>query len=147
MAHGSPALVHPVVHCLVQDPFGRFVLQLRGARKDVDPLLWDTSVGGHVAWGESIEAALTRELREELGVEIQSGKPRFLHRWLHRSNTETELVHSYHLVHAGPFEPEPGDIERLGYFTLHELLTRLASADFTDSLREEIARFLELGDR
>lgn len=32
------------------------------------PGKWDTSVGGHVDLGESVEMALHREVKEELGI-------------------------------------------------------------------------------
>ena len=36
--------------------------------KDIQPGKWDTAVGGHVDYGESVEDALFRETREELGI-------------------------------------------------------------------------------
>ena len=36
--------------------------------EDIQPGKWDTSVGGHVDLGESVEMALHREVKEELGI-------------------------------------------------------------------------------
>lgn len=46
------------------------LLQRRAAQKDSWPLLWDVSVAGHVAAGESAYDAAVREAREELGIEV-----------------------------------------------------------------------------
>ena len=73
--HGNPRLIHLVVHLHVFDPAGRLYLQKRSMRKDTNPGLWDTSVGGHVSAGEMVEDALVREAREELDIDARV--PRF----------------------------------------------------------------------
>jgi len=52
---------------LLLDAEGKMLLGLRSPWKRVWPDLWD-AIGGHVEPGESIEAALVRELNEEIGV-------------------------------------------------------------------------------
>jgi mutator protein MutT len=46
---------------------GRLLLGKRSARRTAYPGVWDLP-GGHVEAGETVEQALVRELREELGV-------------------------------------------------------------------------------
>ena len=55
--------------------------------KDIQPGRWDTSVGGHVDYGEEIEVALRREAREELGLH-DIGLPRLLFRYVFQSRVE-----------------------------------------------------------
>jgi 8-oxo-dGTP diphosphatase len=58
---------------IVQDPEGR-VLVTRRAADAHQGGLWEFP-GGKVEAGEGVEAALARELMEELGVEVQASEP------------------------------------------------------------------------
>jgi isopentenyldiphosphate isomerase len=139
--HGDPRLIHPVVHCIVIDAAGRWLLQLRSRDKDVQPGRWDTSVGGHVAFGETIEAALARELQEEIGLAAAAAAPRFLSRYLMRSAIETELVHTYTCVAAGPFVRQESEIEELRFWAPAAITAALGTGVFTPNFEEEFARY------
>jgi 8-oxo-dGTP diphosphatase len=62
-----------VVAGLVTDPRGRVLLARRTEGRDLAGL-WEFP-GGKVEAGESPEAALVRELREELGIDVELGAP------------------------------------------------------------------------
>jgi len=51
--HGDPGLIHRAVHVLVFNSSGALLLQKRAPGKYIQPGKWDTSVGGHLALGES----------------------------------------------------------------------------------------------
>ena len=57
-----------MVHLHVFNSKGEVYLQRRPDWKDIQPGKWDTSVGGHIDYGEEPEQALVREVREELGI-------------------------------------------------------------------------------
>ena len=61
-------LLHRAVHVFVVNRHGELLLQKRSRFKDVHPDLWDSSVAGHLDSGESYEAAVIRELGEEMGI-------------------------------------------------------------------------------
>lgn len=71
-ASAADRVVH-VVAGLIRDPRGRILLARRTEGRDLAGL-WEFP-GGKVEAGENAEAALARELREELGIEAEVGEP------------------------------------------------------------------------
>ena len=140
-AHGDPSLLHPVVHCLVVDSRDRLLLQLRSKNKDIQPGKWDTSVGGHVALGESVEAAVERELSEEIGVDARSHPLEFLYRYLMRNDIESELVHTYRCRCGGPFVRPEGEIEELRFWNPAEIDAAIGTGLLTPNFEDEYRRF------
>jgi isopentenyldiphosphate isomerase len=143
--HGNPRLVHPVVHCLVCNARGEILLQLRSQTKDVQPGRWDTSVGGHVGLDETIDAAVRREMREELGLDPELTPPRFLYRYVMRSELETELVHTFACDSEGPFRAEPGDIDAVHFWSPEQIVGALGSGVLTPNFEDEFRRFRAQG--
>lgn len=88
--HNGSKLLHPVVHLHVFSSKGDLYLQKRPEWKDIQPGKWDTAVGGHVDLGESVDIALKREVREELG--ITDFIPEHLTSYVFESARERELV-------------------------------------------------------
>ena len=62
-------LWHRHVSCWIMNSKGKILLQKRSSNKTRNPNKW-SKTGGHVATGESVQNALLREIREELGVKI-----------------------------------------------------------------------------
>jgi isopentenyldiphosphate isomerase len=141
--HGNPALMHPVVHCLVEDDKGRLLLQHRSLTKDIQPGRWDTSVGGHVLFGESIEDAVLREVEEELGNRVTLTALTFYYQYVMQSDVETELVHTFGWKSNGPFRIEAGEASELRFFTQTEIEHRLGTGFFTPNFEDEFRRYRE----
>lgn len=137
--HSDPALLHPVVHCLIRNRQGRWLLQLRSIQKDIQPGKWDTSVGGHIQHGESVEEALEREVGEEIGLHIRAADCRFLHSYTHSNQRESELVYTYTCVSEGPFTPQASEVDELRFWTVEEIQARLGEGIFTPNFAEEFA--------
>jgi len=142
--HGNPDLIQMVVHLHLFGRDGRLYLQKRAATKDRFPGRWDTSVGGHVAPGETPDQAIRRETREELGIDLsdQPGPAR-LHRltrlepYIYSDEVETEYVVPYRLIYAGSIDPNPEEVQEGAYFEVEEVGRRLRKRpdDFTPHFR------------
>jgi isopentenyldiphosphate isomerase len=140
LVHGNPALIHRSVHILVVSPEGRLLLQKRSMRKDTQPGKWDTSVGGHVGFGQSYEEAARREAEEELG--LRPDELLFLYPSRIRNAVESENIHTFLHISSGPFRPEPGEIDELRFWSRKEISEALGSGAFTSNFEEEFALFL-----
>lgn len=138
--HANTFLLHPVVHLHVFNSKGELYLQKRSVCKIIQPGMWDTSVGGHVEYGEDIETALFRETREELG--IIDFDPQFLCKYLFRSHVEEELVYVYKTVYDGVIVPDKSEIDDGRFWTIEDILSKIGSDVFTPNFEHEAVRFL-----
>jgi len=136
--HGDPALAHRAVHVLVRNAAGAFFLQRRSRRKAICPGLWDSSVGGHVAPGESYEAAARREMDEEIG--LRQVALRRVHDYVWRTDVETEHVRTFIVVAEGPFRLRRDEIEEGRFWTVGELRRAAGTGVLTPNLEEELRR-------
>ena len=87
----DPRLIHREIAVLVHRD-GELVWQLRSARKTVMALTWDIACAGHVSAGEQPPAAAHRELREELGFDLELAP---LERRLVRAPNETYFAYVF----------------------------------------------------
>ena len=127
--HGNPDLIQAVVHLHLFDRSGRMYLQKRSATKDRYPGRWDSSVGGHVAPGESPDQAIRREAREELGIDLSEptevAELRRLSPYIYSDEFETEYVVPYRLLTAILPRPNPEEVEAGEFFEVEEVRKRL----------------------
>ncbi|MDR1814891.1 MAG: NUDIX domain-containing protein [Tannerella sp.] len=133
--HGGAKLLHPVVHLHLFNGVGELYLQKRPHYKDIEPDKWDTSVGGHVDYGESIEEALRREAYEELGV-----SDFIFHKlaaYIFESNIEKEYVHSFITVYDGNVRPDPHELADGRFWKLTEISKMLGNYFFTPNFENE----------
>ncbi len=61
---------HKIVHLCILNSEGKLLSQQRSANKYSFPLYWDVTVGGSSILNENENQAMTRELKEELGIDI-----------------------------------------------------------------------------
>lgn len=136
---GHSKLLHPVVHLHVFNSAGELYLQQRPAWKDIQPDKWDTAVGGHVDLGESVEQALRREAREELG--IAGFTPQLVDRYVFESSRERELVFTFRTVYDGPVTPSD-ELAGGRFWSVAEIREHLGRGIFTPNFEGEVEKVL-----
>jgi mutator protein MutT len=137
--HGNPSLIHKVVHVLVSNGKGGLFLQKRAMSKSVAPGKWDTSVGGHVNSGETIEEALIRETQEELGIRPEH--PEFLYSYIHSNPYEKELVYTYLCSYDGAINFNKIEIDDVRLWSLDEIKRNIGKNILSENFEHEFRMF------
>ena len=139
--HSGSKLLHPVVHLHLFDSAGRIYLQQRPLWKDIQPGKWDTAVGGHIDYGETVEEALLRETREELGLTGVSTT--FLLQYVFESEREKELVHVFRAIYDGEVRPSD-ELDGGRFWTMEELNEAFGKGVFTPNFEQEFQKIAKL---
>ena len=108
-------LLHRAVHVLVFNARGQVFLQKRSMLKDTAQGKWDSSASGHLDAGEDYDPCAVRELREEIGLQLDRVPERIL-RLAACAETGQEFVWVYRSASEGPFVLHPEEIERGDWF-------------------------------
>ena len=137
-AHEGSKVLHPVVHLHVIDRFGRIFLQKRSATKDLLPGLWDTAVGGHVSYGESVLEALFREAREEIG--LSDFNPVDLATYVWESPAEREWVSVFAAVGNFDLHPVNDEVDEGRYWTDDEITHAIGGNLLTPNFEHEYSQ-------
>lgn len=142
--HGGSMALHAVVHLHILSKDGRLYLQKRSMKKDIAPGRWDTSVGGHIDYGEHVKDALAREAREELGVHIENINPIPLFSYIWQSKVEREVVNAFAITYEGEITPDHDEVDEGRFWAKEELQNSLGKDVFTQQFeQQELPRLLK----
>ena len=121
----AESLRHRAVHVFVFNTQGELFIQLRSKRKDTYPGYYDSSASGHLESGEQYDSCATRELLEELrlNVYIRHLQKHFLVTACEPLGWEFIWLYSI----KGDFcpEPNPAEIESGKFWSRSEIETSL----------------------
>lgn len=137
--HNGSKLLHPVVHLHVFNSRGEVYLQKRPEWKDIQPGKWDTSVGGHIDYGETPEQALVREVGEELG--ITDFVPERVGKYVFESRRERELVYVNRTTYDGPVRPSTEELDGGRFWSMGEIRAAIGQQILTPNFESEFQRF------
>jgi len=139
--HRGPGKLHPVIHLHLINSKGEIYLQKRSRLKDTFPGKWDTSVGGHVDLGETIEQALLRETAEELNITGINPIPLTQYKW--ETNIESELVFSFRAIYNATPVFNKQEIDEGMFWTITEIKKNLGTGAFTPNFENEFPILLK----
>ena len=127
---------HRTVQIFIINEQEQVLCNFRSAEKDVFPLFWDLSIGGHVSPGESYLNAALREVYEEVGIKLEPHELRFIVHFSIDGWDETTkhidrehaaiFLHRTHLTIAD-FDFAEDEIETLEFFSINEIRENILS--------------------
>ena len=133
--HSGAKPLHPVIHIHIIDRHSRIYLQKRSMRKDIQPGKWDTAVGGHVSYGETILEAVYREASEELG--LTAFNPVAIKTYEFESEIERELVNVFAAVGSYELHPDLDEVDEGRWWELADIDVSLGKGVFTPNFESE----------
>lgn len=141
--HSGSMALHPVVHLhIISSDRSGILLQKRSETKKIQPGKWDTSVGGHVSYGESVEESLRREAMEEASLTGFDAK--FIKQYVFESNVERELINCFACVAPDGYVPhvEMGEADSVRFWTWDEIAVNIGRDVFTPNFEGEFMDIL-----
>lgn len=136
--HSGSHVLHPVVHLHIIDHYGRLYLQKRSMTKDLLPGYWDTAVGGHVSYGETILEALYRETSEELG--LTAFNPLALGAYIWQTGRDNEYVFVHAMLGHPDLHPNAAEVSEGRWWTFEELDRATGQNVLTPNFESEFGR-------
>ena len=133
--HGGSKPLHPVIHIHIIDRFCRIYLQKRAMNKDIQPGKWDTAVGGHVSYGESIVETVYREAYEEL--RFHEFNPIHLETYEFESPVEREMVSVFAAVGTYDLRPDPEEVAEGRWWPVEDIDANIGKGVFTPNFESE----------
>ena len=133
--HSGAKPLHPVIHIHIIDRYSRIYLQKRATHKDIQPGKWDTAVGGHVSYGESLLEAVYREASEELG--FSEFNPIHIQTYEFESAIEKELVNVFAVVGTYELHPDHDEVDEGRWWELEDIDNGIGKGIFTPNFESE----------
>jgi isopentenyldiphosphate isomerase len=140
VCHNDKSLMHPVVHLHVFNKKGELFLQKRPDNKHIQPGKWDTAVGGHVSFGETIEDALLRETKEEIG--ISNFTPLLIAKYRWESDIETELIFCFKTIYTENIIPDKNELNGGKFWKIKDIKKNMGKNIFTPNFEVEFLNIL-----
>lgn len=127
-------LWHRAVYAFIIDDDGNILLQKRSGNKKLWPNMWDVTVGGHVDAGEFGRQALIREVKEELGIEINDNDIKYLVSST-SINEQGEIINKHYNecylivkdIHISDIKIQKEEVSEVRFFSKAEVLKRISN--------------------
>jgi len=127
-------LWHRSAHIWVYSSKKEILLQLRAKEKPLYPDMWDISVAGHVSSGEQPIQSAIREIKEEIGLDVEKSDLSFFkiikHKSIFRDIKNNEFYYVYFLKFDGDINDlklQIEEVQTIKFISIPELEKELAN--------------------
>ncbi len=135
--HSATTPLHLAFSCYVLDDDGRMLVSRRALTKATWPGVWTNAFCGHPASGESLEDAVHRRAREELGTRVRDVElvlPDFRYEARDDSGIVENEICPVHLARLdAPLAPYAGEVMATAWVPAEALATAVREAPFAFS--------------
>lgn len=130
---------HKIVHLCLLNSEGKLLSQQRSASKYAFPLYWDITVGGSSILDENENQAITRELKEELGLDIDftNISPIFLIKGINYLDYWFFIKYD---VDLDKLTLQKDEVIDVAYYTIEEIEELIAQDRFVDYLYSDMIK-------
>ena len=114
-------LYHRHVSCFILNKDGEVLLQRRSINKKKNPGIW-SKTGGHVDAGETVINALKREVKEEIGLEMDDNNIYFMNKF--KSTNPNYFSYGYIYItnkKTTDFKLQLDEVDKVEYFKIEDL--------------------------
>jgi len=133
--HNKTFLLHPVVHVHIINSGNQIYLQKRPMYKTVQPGKWDTAVGGHISFDETLEQGLQREIVEEIGIEKL--RTILMNQYVWETEIEKELVFMYYAKYDDAINFNASELDDGKFWSFNEIKESIGKNVFTPNFEFE----------
>lgn len=125
-------LWHRAVYAFIFNKNNDVLLQKRSKNKKLWPNLWDITAGGHVLAGEFGRQALIREIKEELGIQVEEYQVKYLVGSI-STNIKNNIINNHFNecyivtkeVDISKIKLQTDEVADIKWFTKQEILNRI----------------------
>ena len=135
---GKANVYHKAVLIWFKNSKGEILVTKRAMNKKQYPGKWEMSAAGHVDAGESPLDTCVREIKEELGIDIEKEKIEYLTEWI--IDEELELAQVYLVRKDIPINNmciEREELDDIKWLSYNEFVKLLYSDEFCDYENKE----------
>ena len=114
-------LYHRHVSCFILNKKGEVLLQRRSITKKKNPGIW-SKTGGHVDTGETVIDALKREVKEEIGLEMDDNNIFFMNKF--KSTNPNYFSYGYIYItdnKISDYKLQLDEVDKVEYFKIEDL--------------------------
>ena len=146
------ALLHRISRIMLFDENGMVLIQKRVPNAALYPNCWDNSAAGHVDEGEDYLQAAYRELKEELGIEVELKEAVYYRAYSEDRDRKLDRftkIFTATINHDTKFSLQPSEVVEVKWIEPDELIdfVKQNPAQVTDGLQQACERLLDENNR